>query len=38
VFQIVALDRDRFQNRIGAVNEQEQLAIVAMIRDLLKLD
>jgi len=32
------LDRDRFQHRIGAVSEQERLAIVALIRDLLKLD
>jgi mRNA interferase MazF len=38
VFQIVALDRDRFQHRIGVINEQERLAIVALIRDLLNLD
>jgi hypothetical protein len=38
VFQIVALDRDRFQQRIGAISEQERLAIVALIRDLLNLD
>ena len=38
VFQIVALDRERFQHRIGAINEQHRLAIVALIRDLLNLD
>ncbi|WAC05347.1 MAG: type II toxin-antitoxin system PemK/MazF family toxin [Methanoregula sp.] len=38
VFQIVALDRDRFQHRIGAISEQQRLAIVALIRDLLDLD
>ena len=38
VFQIVALDRDRFQHRIGAISEQERQAIVALIRDLLELD
>ena len=38
VFQIVALDRDRFQHRIGALSEHQRLAIVALIRDLLELD
>ena len=38
VFQIVALDRERFQHRIGAIGEQHRLAIVALIRDLLDLD
>ena len=38
VFQIVALDRDRFQHRIGALSEQQRLAIIALIRDLLELD
>jgi len=38
VFQIVALDQDRFQHRIGAISEQQRLAIVALIRDLLELD
>jgi mRNA interferase MazF len=38
VFQIVALDRERFQRRIGAISEQQRLAIVALIRDLLELD
>ena len=38
VFQIVALDRDRFQHRIGAISEQQRLAIVALIRNLLDLD
>ena len=38
VFQIVALDRDRFQHRIGAISEQQRLAIIALIRDLLELD
>jgi len=38
VFQIVALDRERFQHQIGAISEQHRLAIVALIRDLLNLD
>lgn len=38
VFQIVALDKHRFQYRIGAVGEPHRLAIVALIRDLLGLD
>ncbi len=38
VFQIVALDRERFQHRIGAIGEHQRLAIVALIRDLLELD
>lgn len=38
VFQIVALDRDRFQHRIGTISEQHRLAVVALIRDLLGLD
>ncbi len=38
VFQIVALDRERFQHRIGATSEPQRLAIVALIRDLLNLD
>ena len=38
VFQIVALDRDRFQHRIGALSAHQQLAIDALIRDLLGLD
>jgi len=38
VFQIVALDHERFQHRIGAISEQQRLAIVALIRDLLELD
>jgi mRNA-degrading endonuclease toxin of MazEF toxin-antitoxin module len=38
VFQIVALDRDRFQHRIGALSAHQQLAIDALIRDLLELD
>jgi mRNA interferase MazF len=38
IFQIVALDRERFQHRIGAISEQQRLAIVALIRDLLDLD
>ena len=38
VFQIVALDRDRFQHRMGAISEQQRLAIVALIRDLLELE
>ncbi len=38
VFQIVSLDRDRFEHRIGAIGEQHWLAIVALIRDLMELD
>ena len=38
VFQIVALDRERFQHQICAISEQHRLAIVALIRDLLNLD
>jgi mRNA interferase MazF len=37
-FQIVALDRDRLQRRIGSIGEPHRLAIVALIRDLLDLD
>jgi len=38
VFQIVALDQERFRHRIGAISEQQRLAIIALIRDLLDLD
>jgi mRNA interferase MazF len=38
VFQIVALDQDRFKHRIGNIGESHRLAIVALIRDLLDLD
>lgn len=38
VFQIVALDRDRFRHRIGSIGEQHRLAISALIRDLLNLE
>jgi len=38
VFQMVALDRDRFRHRIGAISQQHQIAIIALIRDLLNLD
>ncbi|MGB7787560.1 type II toxin-antitoxin system PemK/MazF family toxin [Methanoregula sp.] len=38
VFQIVALDRNRFLHRIGAVSEGQRQAIIALIRDLLGLD
>lgn len=38
VFQIVALDRERFRHRIGTVGEQHRLAIIALIRDLMDLD
>ena len=38
VFQIVALDRKRFQHHIGIITEHQRLAIVALMRDLLKLD
>jgi hypothetical protein len=30
--------QERFRHRIGAVNEQQRLAIVALIRDLLNLE
>ena len=38
VFQIVALDRDRFRHRIGSVGEPHRLAIAALLRDLLGLE
>jgi len=38
VFQIVALDQIRFRHQIGLITEHQRLAIVALIRDLLKLD
>ncbi len=38
VFQMVSLDRDRFRHRIGAISQQHQLAIIALIQDLLNLD
>ena len=38
VFQIVALDRLRFRHHIGIITEHQRIAIVALIRDLLKLD
>jgi mRNA interferase MazF len=38
VFQIVALDRDRFRDRIGSITEQQRRAITELIKDLLNLD
>ena len=38
IFQIVALDRIRFRHQIGIITEHQRLAIVALIRDMLKLD
>jgi mRNA interferase MazF len=38
VFQIVALDRIRFRHHIGIITEHQRLTIVALMRDLLKLD
>ena len=38
VFQIVALDRDRFIHRIGNLEEQQLQAIAALVKDLLNLD
>jgi mRNA interferase MazF len=38
VFQIVALDRTRFRHQIGSITEHQRLAIVCLMRDLLKLD
>jgi len=37
-FQIVALDRDRFLQKIGNVEESQLQAIAALIRDLLHLE
>ena len=38
VFQIVALDQTRFRHQIGIITEHQRLVIVALMRDLLKLD
>jgi len=38
VFQIVALDRDRFRHRIGSITEQQRQVITELIKDLLNLD
>jgi mRNA interferase MazF len=38
VFQIVALDRDRFRDRIGSITEQQRQVITELIKDLLNLD
>jgi mRNA interferase MazF len=38
VFQIVALDSERFRHRIGFLDEPDRLAIHALLKDLLKLD
>ena len=38
VFQIVALDRERFRQRIGGLGEHQMNAITALTRDLLHLD
>jgi len=38
VFQIVALDRERFIHRIGNLDEQELQVIAALVKDLLNLD
>jgi mRNA interferase MazF len=38
VFQIVALDRERFIHKMGSVEEDQWQAITALARDLLHLD
>jgi len=38
VFQIVALDRERFIHKMGSVAEQQWEAITALAKDLLNLD
>ena len=38
VFQIVALDSERFSRRIGTISEQQWQAMVALLHDLLHLD
>lgn len=38
VFQIVALDSERFRNCIGLIDESDRQAINALLKDLLKLD
>ena len=38
VFQITALDRERFVHRIGILDGQQRVAIQVLIRDLLSLD
>ncbi|MFA5294980.1 MAG: type II toxin-antitoxin system PemK/MazF family toxin [Methanoregulaceae archaeon] len=38
VFQIVALDRERFIHRIGNLDEQELQVIAALVKDVLNLD
>ncbi|MFA6332472.1 MAG: type II toxin-antitoxin system PemK/MazF family toxin [Methanoregula sp.] len=38
VFQITALDRERFVRRIGTLDGQQRLAILALIRDLMGLE
>lgn len=38
VFQIVALDRNRFIHKIGNIAEQQWQAIASLVKDLLNLD
>jgi mRNA interferase MazF len=38
VFQITALDRERFVHRIGTLDGQQRVAVQALIRDLMGLD
>ncbi|OPZ43337.1 MAG: toxin ChpB [Euryarchaeota archaeon ADurb.BinA087] len=38
VFQIVALDRERFIHKMGSIAEQQWEAITALAKDLLNLD
>ena len=38
VFQLTALDRERFVHRIWMLDGQKQVAIMALIRDLMGLD
>jgi len=38
VFQITALDRERFVSRIGMLDGQQRIAVQALIRDLMGMD
>jgi len=38
VFQLTSLDRERFVHRIGTLDGQQRVAIMALIRDLMGLD
>ncbi|MDD4148303.1 MAG: type II toxin-antitoxin system PemK/MazF family toxin [Candidatus Cloacimonetes bacterium] len=38
VFQLTSLDRERFVHRIGTLDGQQRVAIMALIRDLMGMD